>query len=276
MSSAGSDYDEVSVGEPIKARDVEQEDEDFTLKTEYTDLTLVVEGKQLHTNRYVLITASPVFKVMLTSSHFKEASAEKIDLPSESFRDVQLLLKYISPDAGVLSADASERLLPLTDKYQIEGLKKRCINCLCQDLKENPDGRLISLLSLTEQLGMDDLKEQCIELLFETHIDELKDYIHYDAPSKSTVSWNSVWRILRHHLEKLSTLTHVVNSMKSLASKHDRHCRCATSNKRYCCKPKCSATTHQNDFVPCNWNEECLNNFARDILTKGEIKKILK
>ncbi|ESO81909.1 hypothetical protein LOTGIDRAFT_170454 [Lottia gigantea] len=275
MSSMGSDYDAESVPEVANNCPIEEDDE-FTKPTEFTDLTLVVEGKQLHTARYLLITASPVFKVMLTTTHFKEKNADKIDLPCETFRDVQLLLKYISPDAGVLTADASERLLPIADKYQIEGLKSRCINCLCLDLKENPDGRLISLLSLTEQLGLDVLKEQCIELLLDTHIDELTDYIHYDAPQKSTVSWHSVWRILRRHLEKLSTLTSMVNSMKALASKHAYHCRCATSNKRYCCKPKCSATTHQHDFVPCNWNEECLNNFARDLLTKGEIKNILK
>ena len=63
---------------------------------EFSDVTLVVEGRKLYTSRAILASASPVWRAMLTSE-FKEKTQPEIPLPGKSYRDVCELLLCITP-----------------------------------------------------------------------------------------------------------------------------------------------------------------------------------
>ncbi|KAJ8311526.1 hypothetical protein KUTeg_010881 [Tegillarca granosa] len=62
-----------------------------------TDIALVVEGKKLFVNKFVLAVASPVFKKMFTSE-FKEKDTSEVKLPGKKYKDVLEFLMCIYPN----------------------------------------------------------------------------------------------------------------------------------------------------------------------------------
>ena len=56
-----------------------------------TDVTLEVEGRQIHVNRQTLAEHSPVFKGMFESD-FKEKHMDNIPLPDKKFEDFEIFL----------------------------------------------------------------------------------------------------------------------------------------------------------------------------------------
>ena len=69
---------------------------DLTSPDDFTDVIIVVEGRNLYTSKGILASASPVWRRMFVSD-FKERDAEKIPLPGKKFDDVLELLMCISP-----------------------------------------------------------------------------------------------------------------------------------------------------------------------------------
>ena len=69
---------------------------DLTQPDDFSDVTLLVEGRRLFTCRGILASASPVWRKMFTSD-FKEKDASEIPLPGKSFTEVHELLLCISP-----------------------------------------------------------------------------------------------------------------------------------------------------------------------------------
>ncbi|KAK3100356.1 hypothetical protein FSP39_018648 [Pinctada imbricata] len=69
----------------------------FPWEEGYTDITLIVEDKPIHTNKGFLMAASPIFKTMFLSA-YKEKKAKKIPLPGKTYSDVVQFLQYLSQD----------------------------------------------------------------------------------------------------------------------------------------------------------------------------------
>ena len=67
-------------------------------------VTLVVEGKQIHVNSFLLTNNSPVFEAMLNST-FKEGRNRKIELPGKKFNEIIYFLQFLhSPYISLKSA----------------------------------------------------------------------------------------------------------------------------------------------------------------------------
>ena len=85
---------------PIKSSDPEEEmsfDElPLASPSEFSDIILLVEGKKLYTSRFILASASPVWRALLTSE-FKEKNQPEIPLSGKSYRDVCELLLCLTP-----------------------------------------------------------------------------------------------------------------------------------------------------------------------------------
>ena len=58
-------------------------------------ITLVIEGKELCVNSYLLTSNSPVFKAMLQSLSFKEGLNRRIELPGKKFIEVVYFLQFL-------------------------------------------------------------------------------------------------------------------------------------------------------------------------------------
>ena len=72
------------------------DDTPLTNGSEFSDVTLVVEGRKLYTSRLILASASPVWRALLTSE-LKEKNQPEIPLPGKPYRDVCELLLCITP-----------------------------------------------------------------------------------------------------------------------------------------------------------------------------------
>lgn len=73
--------------------------------TRPADLVLVVEGLEYFVHKSILTKSSPVFKIMLESSHFKESNMEKIELPDKKGEDIQQLLNFLYPFGHQITGD---------------------------------------------------------------------------------------------------------------------------------------------------------------------------
>ncbi|XP_062602768.1 kelch-like protein 15 [Saccostrea cucullata] len=107
-------------GEEIAAKDL------FPEEPGITDITLVVEDKEIHTAKAILMCASPVFKTMFTSD-FKEKTAQKIHFPEKKYDDFALFLLKIFPQEYIeLDEDKVIRILPLAREYETQQIVKDC------------------------------------------------------------------------------------------------------------------------------------------------------
>lgn len=84
---------------------------DLTQPDDFSDVTLVIEDKQLYTCRGILASASPVWRRMFVAE-FKEKVAKEIPLPDKQFDEVMELLLCISP--------AIQK--PITGKIELKGV----------------------------------------------------------------------------------------------------------------------------------------------------------
>ena len=124
--SSGSDS-EISTT-PTKKRPAEchQSTLDFSKPWKMSDLVLLVEERKLHVHKAILAISSPVFETML-SSNFKEKNAKEIPLPGKKVEEIEDLLRAIYPYCEhAISRQNCCSLLELSSEYQMDELKKRC------------------------------------------------------------------------------------------------------------------------------------------------------
>ncbi|KAL3881844.1 hypothetical protein ACJMK2_028236 [Sinanodonta woodiana] len=72
------------------------QDIDFTRKSDWTDLQLKVEDKELYVPKSHLALVSPVFRLMFESD-FKEKDMNVLPLPGKKYEDVLTFLNCTHP-----------------------------------------------------------------------------------------------------------------------------------------------------------------------------------
>ena len=98
-----------------------------------SDIVLLVEEKEIHVHKCILIMQSPVFKAMF-DGHFKEAGQDKITLEEKNFQSMVQFLKALYPPSMIETAksplDDSTRLsiIALSEEYQCVNLIKQYMN----------------------------------------------------------------------------------------------------------------------------------------------------
>lgn len=131
MADVSSQSSSNSVSRPTSSGSQIESKTPFSQPWRSSNLVLVVEGREFHVHRDVLIVCSPVFEAML-SSNFKEKSAIEIPLPEKKADEIEQLLRAIYPDRELkITKDNCLFLLTLSFEYQIDLLKARCENYIC-------------------------------------------------------------------------------------------------------------------------------------------------
>ena len=98
-----------------------------------SDMVLLVEEKEIHVHKCILIMQSPVFKAMF-DGHFKEAGQNKITLEEKNFQSMVQFLKALYPPSMIETAKSplndSTRLsiMALAEEYQCVNLIKQYMN----------------------------------------------------------------------------------------------------------------------------------------------------
>jgi hypothetical protein len=96
-------------------------------------MVLVVEDKEIHVHKWILISQSTVFEAML-EGHFLEASQHKITLKEKDLKSMKMFLKILYPccmfgEARVpLDGENLLSILALADEYQCVNVIKQCID----------------------------------------------------------------------------------------------------------------------------------------------------
>ena len=72
----------------------------FSHREGVTDLIIKVEDTELHVNKGILMTASPVFERMLLSD-FREKETNVVELPGKTLNGVMYFLKCLYPNVTV-------------------------------------------------------------------------------------------------------------------------------------------------------------------------------
>lgn len=89
---ADFDFDSMVITFP----DGDSRKEYFPYDPDVTDFTLVVEKKELHVAKVVLIDASPVFKKMLTNrSKRKNACMSRLEIQGKNYSSFEMFLRCI-------------------------------------------------------------------------------------------------------------------------------------------------------------------------------------
>ena len=128
----------------------------FSQPWKASNLILLVEGREFHVHRDVLIICSPVFQTML-SSNFKEKYADEIPLPGKVADEIEQLLQAIYPDRKFpVTKGNCFLLLRLSNEYQIDLLKSECenyVNAWCEKDMTKDEAIEVIVLSQTYPLG---------------------------------------------------------------------------------------------------------------------------
>ncbi|XP_061176165.1 uncharacterized protein LOC133185122 [Saccostrea echinata] len=105
-----------------------------------TDVTLEVEGIDIHLNKQVLMDKSPVLKAMFESD-FSEKGKVRISLPGKKYGDfVNFLHTFYFPDflAPITEKNVLE-VAYLADEYQIMDLKDKCESFIIENCKRTSE-----------------------------------------------------------------------------------------------------------------------------------------
>lgn len=137
-------------------------DQVFNSPWQDSDLILVVEKKQFHVHRHVLIAQSPVFKAMLTGD-FREFTQTKINLPKKQPRGFLEFLKLLYPTSlvqgGVTMANI-ESLISLADEYDVQLVIDKCLDFL--EGLEIDAANVKTILPLACKYGHRRLRDRCV------------------------------------------------------------------------------------------------------------------
>eukprot|EP01094_Clydonella_sp_ATCC50884_P019936 TRINITY_DN4008_c0_g1_i1.p1 TRINITY_DN4008_c0_g1~~TRINITY_DN4008_c0_g1_i1.p1 ORF type:complete len:443 (-),score=85.19 TRINITY_DN4008_c0_g1_i1:188-1516(-) len=139
----------------------------------FTDLTLVVGGKDYRVHKLVLVYSSEFFDSLLTSK-FKEHSQEAIELKFEDEDNVfPSVLRFMYSGEIVLTETNCLAILAMADKYLIHSLREVCISYITQSIKPS---NALAILDRAFKFGVQNIADQCIEVIaknFTQYHDEL-------------------------------------------------------------------------------------------------------
>ncbi|XP_069106637.1 BTB and MATH domain-containing protein 38-like [Argopecten irradians] len=152
---------------------------DFTQEDELSDVTLLVEGRQLHVHRQYLAEWSPVWRRMFLGG-FLEQHARQISLPGKRITEITELLHCIYSSQKPISDENVRFLLDLAEEYQIDRIKQRCENFLITQQSS------LEALHLAQKFRLRTLYKRCVEFSKTKSLSELERNPHFSKLSAET------------------------------------------------------------------------------------------
>eukprot|EP01111_Echinosteliopsis_oligospora_P010523 TRINITY_DN3293_c0_g1_i6.p1 TRINITY_DN3293_c0_g1~~TRINITY_DN3293_c0_g1_i6.p1 ORF type:complete len:855 (-),score=268.42 TRINITY_DN3293_c0_g1_i6:63-2627(-) len=131
----------------------------------FSDVTFVVEGRQVKAHKIIMISRSEYFKKMLCGTMLEGVQVHPIiPLSDISFDHFSHLLEYIYTNEIQLNTDNVVSLLGAADRFRITCLKDMCeeylLNAKCIEISN-----ACSLLRVSDMFSCVNLKAQCLSFL---------------------------------------------------------------------------------------------------------------
>ncbi|KAJ8670231.1 hypothetical protein QAD02_001490 [Eretmocerus hayati] len=99
---------------------------------DFSDITLIASSESFKVNKMILMTRSSVFRAMFEHD-MKEKIEDTVTIPDIDPEVMHELLRYIY--CGRVEAfDRVDELFRAADKYQIDDLKRKCLEVLCDKI----------------------------------------------------------------------------------------------------------------------------------------------
>jgi speckle-type POZ protein len=120
------------------------------------------DGKTLKCHKFILAARSPVFRTMLSidMKEAKEGFVDVLDFGSSVMKEV---LRFVYRDDVGNIQHIARSLVFAAEKYELEKLKKICIESMIENLSK--DNAIRSLL-ITEKIpGCEKLYEECVDVI---------------------------------------------------------------------------------------------------------------
>ncbi|XP_051173211.1 speckle-type POZ protein B-like [Leptopilina boulardi] len=145
--------------------------DDQTLK----DVTFKVENKVFTAHKMILSLRSPVFAAMFKSKMSEELTSivEIKDIESTIF---QKMLRFIYTDEVKYLKESAIQLYNAAEKYQLEKLKRMCINSLYENLSLKT---VIETLKFAKKFSIFYLEQSCLKYLV-LNIETLKETFAFE------------------------------------------------------------------------------------------------
>lgn len=125
----------------------------------HPDLELRCEGQAIPAHKAILSARSEVFAAMLQSDML-ERRTNSIEIVDMEFEVLREFLRYIyTSTLSEQSVETVLRLYEASDKYAVEGLRKRCADFLYENLSQE---NVYEILALADAHGDMQLKERII------------------------------------------------------------------------------------------------------------------
>ncbi|XP_033216189.1 uncharacterized protein LOC117172404 [Belonocnema kinseyi] len=144
--------------------------ESFYLKEKLSDVLIVVKEKQFHAHKVILVANSPVFLGMFSHQMIENISS-KLEIDDFEPKVVKEFLRYLYTGKISNWDNYIDKLFAIAHKYQVEDLKNECALLLFGNLTiEN----VIHVLILSDLYDSEDLKQKCLGLI-NTNYEKIRD-----------------------------------------------------------------------------------------------------
>ena len=102
-----------------------------------SDVAFIVKGKKINAHKNILVAASSVMVALFHGEKFKEGQSNTVEIEDIDHEVFEQLLHYIYTGTAPLLHEESmtEPLFSAANKYEVEGLKEICVDCLITKLK---------------------------------------------------------------------------------------------------------------------------------------------
>jgi len=107
---------------------------------ELSDVTFLVENKEVHANRAILAVRSEYFKVMLFTGRMRESQPQQsiIELRDVPYNVFLKVLEYLYTDSvSDLSLEISVSLLIISERFMLDRLKRLCEDSIRRDINSD-------------------------------------------------------------------------------------------------------------------------------------------
>uniref|UniRef100_A0A8C1S586 Kelch-like family member 7 n=1 Tax=Cyprinus carpio TaxID=7962 RepID=A0A8C1S586_CYPCA len=143
------------------------------------DVILVVQGKHILAHRVVLAAASHFFNLMFTSS-MMEATNHEVELGGAEPEIIELLVEFVYTARISVNSNNVQSLLNAANQYQIEPVKKMCVDFL----KEQVDPtNCLGISALAECLNCPELKVAADDFIHQhfTDVYKMDEFLQLDV-----------------------------------------------------------------------------------------------
>ena len=147
-----------------------------------SDVVFVLKNdERVYANKGVLSTQSEYFRAMFRSE-MRESRENEVEVRDWSKEVFLLFLEHLYKGRVTFGCEDARELLALSDRYQVNDLRAQCLEVIKGGLSHT---NVIGLLVEAESLGIDALKDVCIDylVLYRKTVDKSKEALDILSPS---------------------------------------------------------------------------------------------